>query len=224
MHQEEWPLNLVLDPHRKFEECPICLENDFEKVVMLECGHVFCYGCTHQSQHCALCRIEIPQHPVIVIPFTNYTLDKRDEIWFTPVPSETTVSSKHMSKIQAVAIFDWFTIHNGSIYFPGGAILYDENQDSKWYYQTAFNVRHGRTLDDFARYALRSILNASLEIMGEYRVEHMRYFINARWPLFARSDEYSLWFEKQIDWFTRNNSCILEQREDGAYLVAIKSN
>jgi Zinc finger, C3HC4 type (RING finger) len=227
MRHEEWPFNLVLDSYRKFEECPICLENHKEKVVMLECGHVFCYDCIYQCQRCALCRIEIPQYPIIVIPFTNCGLEKRDEIWFSPVvPSKTGVveSSNHMSKNQAIAIRDWIANHHGSIYCPDGAILYDENQNNKWYYQTTFNVRQGRTLDDFARYSLRSIFNAGLEIMCEYRVEHMRDFINTRWPLFARSNEYLSWFEKQIDWLVRNNTCILEQREDGKYLVATKYN
>lgn len=35
-------------------ECPICIEN--EKIMVIKCGHTFCYNCVINLENCSLCR------------------------------------------------------------------------------------------------------------------------------------------------------------------------
>jgi len=71
------------------EECPICLENIFEReesILSTDCGHLFCYKCLKKWQKnepgeppphkCPCCRQNIPK---VSINFTGITIEESSE-------------------------------------------------------------------------------------------------------------------------------------------------
>ena len=43
-------------------ECPICMEH--EKIMILTCGHAFCYNCVIKLDNCHVCRKSIIYHSI----------------------------------------------------------------------------------------------------------------------------------------------------------------
>ena len=194
----QFPLDIKFNSKFKFDFCPICLEDNknIKNVVMLNCGHRFCFGCVSPLKSCALCRDDIlPEDQRCSI---RLDYNGGDFVWWH-LPE----NNKDDDKILKYYLLNRFRKLFGRINILHGIQIYNDDGtfDSKCafepvdlargkklrvYYREA-NIR-GYTKEEFVKRWLQSIIINILEFQGNINGESLQNFVHDRWPQVSRED------------------------------------